>query len=94
MTGCMVRGPRGLRCGRPVTRAGLCATCDAALQRLSIAGGPQLQAVLDCARRVAWTTHANVMGVPYLERRQALAQLRGALHAWDGIEYVPMRTRS
>lgn len=55
---------------------------------------PRLAAALDAARRVAWCTHANVMGIPYMERREALAQLRGALIALDGIEYVPMRTRS
>ena len=55
---------------------------------------PLLTAALDAARRVAWCTHANVMGIPYMERREALVQLRGALIALDGIEYAPMRTRS
>lgn len=52
-----------------------------------------LQAALDAARRVAWCCAANVMGIPYRERREAMAQLRGALHALDGIDYQPSKTR-
>lgn len=52
-----------------------------------------LAAALDAARRVAWCCSANVMGIPYRERREAMAQLRGALHALDGIDYEPGATR-
>ena len=52
-----------------------------------------VQAALDAARRVAWCCAANVMGIPYRERRDAMAQLRGALHALDGIDYQPSKTR-
>lgn len=52
-----------------------------------------LQAALDAARRVAWCCAANVMGIPYRERREAMAQLRGALHVLDGIDYQPAMTR-
>jgi hypothetical protein len=44
-------------------------------------------AALDCARRVAWCCSANVTGIAYAERKQAMAQLRGALHALDGADY-------
>jgi hypothetical protein len=39
--------------------------------------------VLALARDLAWTTHANVIGLRYLERRDAHARLRGALAAYD-----------
>lgn len=52
-----------------------------------------LDAALDAARRVAWCCSANVMGIPYRERREAMAQLRGALHVLDGIDYQPSKTR-
>ena len=34
--GCIVSGPYGKRCGRPVARAQLCGPCDRALQRLLV----------------------------------------------------------
>lgn len=64
------------------------------MTRRTPADDVRLAAALDAARRVAWCTHANVMGIPYLERRDALAQLRGALITLDGVEYRPMRTRT
>jgi hypothetical protein len=44
---------------------------------------PELAYVLACARDLAWSTHANVTGLRYLERREAHARLRGALAAYD-----------
>lgn len=44
---------------------------------------PELAYVLACARDLAWATHANVVGIRYLERRDAHARLRGALATYD-----------
>jgi hypothetical protein len=43
----------------------------------------ELDAVLAAARELAWHSHANMYGPPYAARRQAFAQLRGALHVYD-----------
>lgn len=44
---------------------------------------PELAYVLACARDLAWATRANVVGIRYLERRDAHARLRGALAVYD-----------
>ena len=44
---------------------------------------PELAYVLACARDLAWSTHCNVIGLRYVERRDAHARLRGALAAYD-----------
>lgn len=51
--------------------------------RLGADAPAELRAVLDCARRCAACSWSNRCGLPYAERRQAMAQLRGALAAWD-----------
>lgn len=45
--------------------------------------GPQLAALIDCARDLAWRSHCNVVGLEYHERRESFARLRGALAAYD-----------
>ena len=44
---------------------------------------PELAYVLALARDLAWCTHANVIGLRYVERREAHARLRGALDVYD-----------
>lgn len=44
---------------------------------------PELAMLIDAARVAAWTTHCNVTGLRYLDRKEALARLRGALAAYD-----------
>lgn len=50
---------------------------------LSANASPQLTALLDAIDRLADCTHANVMGLPYYERKQAMAELRGCFDQWD-----------
>ena len=44
---------------------------------------PELAYVLALARDLAWSTHCNVIGLRYAERREAHARLRGALAVYD-----------
>lgn len=44
---------------------------------------PELAYVLALARDLAWSSHCNVIGLRYVERRDAHARLRGALDAYD-----------
>lgn len=44
---------------------------------------PELAYVLALARDLAWSSHCNVLGLRYAERREAHALLRGALAAYD-----------
>lgn len=44
---------------------------------------PELAYVLALARDLAWSSHCNVIGLRYVERREAHARLRGALAAYD-----------
>lgn len=44
---------------------------------------PELAYVLALTRDLAWSSHCNVIGLRYLERRDAHARLRGALRAYD-----------
>lgn len=44
---------------------------------------PELALLIDAARAAAWSTHCNVVGIAYLERKEAVARLRGALQAYD-----------
>lgn len=44
---------------------------------------PELAYVLALARDLAWSSHCNVVGLRYVERRDAHARLRGALDAYD-----------
>jgi hypothetical protein len=44
---------------------------------------PELAYVLALARDLAWSTHCNVIGLRYAERREAHARLRGALAIYD-----------
>jgi hypothetical protein len=44
---------------------------------------PELAYVLALTRDLAWSTHAKVIGLRYIERRDADARLRGALVAYD-----------
>lgn len=44
---------------------------------------PELAYVIALARDLAWSTHCNVIGLRYAERREAHARLRGALAAYD-----------
>lgn len=53
------------------------------LRGLSANAGPELRALIAAVRRVAACTFSNRTGLPYAERRQAMAQLRGAFDAWD-----------
>lgn len=44
---------------------------------------PELALLIEAARAAAWTSHCNVLGLRYLERKEALARLRGALAGYD-----------
>lgn len=46
---------------------------------------PELAYVLALARDLAWSSHCNVIGLRYVERREAHARLRGALAAYDQV---------
>lgn len=43
----------------------------------------ELALLIAAARDAAWTSHCNLVGVAYQERREALARLRGALAGYD-----------
>lgn len=43
----------------------------------------ELAMLVAAAREVAWQTHCNVVGIRYLERKEAVARLRGCLSAYD-----------
>lgn len=43
----------------------------------------EMALLIAAARDVAWISHCNVMGLSYVERREALSRLRGALQAYD-----------
>lgn len=43
----------------------------------------ELALLIAAARDAAWTSHCNLVGVPYHDRREALARLRGALAGYD-----------
>jgi hypothetical protein len=47
------------------------------------AADPALAALLRTVERVAWASWANRVGPRYAERRQYVAECRGALEAWD-----------
>jgi hypothetical protein len=44
---------------------------------------PELAFLVQAARHAAWTSHCNLIGLRYAERRDALARLRGALRGYD-----------
>lgn len=54
-----------------------------ALTGLSANASPQLRFLLAAMRRVAACSFANRMGLPYYERKQAVAELRGCLIVYD-----------
>lgn len=57
-----------------------------ALQRttaVSANASPELRFLVEAIHRVALCSWSNRMGVPYYERRQSLAELRGCLLAYD-----------
>lgn len=43
----------------------------------------ELAFLLDAIRALAWSSHCNVVGLRYVERREAFARLRGALISYD-----------
>lgn len=43
----------------------------------------ELALLIAAARDAAWSSHCNLVGVAYQERREALARLRGALGGYD-----------
>lgn len=43
----------------------------------------ELAFLIEAARSLAWSSHCNVIGLRYLERKEAHARLRGALSAYD-----------
>lgn len=50
---------------------------------LSANAGPELRFLVEATHRVALCSFANRMGIPYYERKQAIAELRGRLLAYD-----------
>lgn len=68
----------------------------AGVRGLSANASPELRALVAAIRRVAACTFSNRTGLPYAERRQAMAQLRGAFDVWDrsrGAEPAAWATR-
>ena len=43
----------------------------------------ELAFLIAAARDLAWASHCNVVGLRYVERREAHARLRGALLGYD-----------
>lgn len=55
---------------------------------------PELAYLIAAARDAAWQTHCNVTGLRYLERKDSIARLRGALVAYDQlVREVPLTRR-
>lgn len=54
----------------------------AAVTGLSANASPELVCLVAAMRRAAAATYSNRCGLPYFERRQAVAELRGALDVW------------
>lgn len=50
---------------------------------LSANASPELRYLVEAIHRVALCSWANRMGAPYYERKQAVAELRGCLLAYD-----------
>lgn len=55
---------------------------------LSANAGPELRYLIEAMHRAALCSRANRMGVPYYERKQAVAELRGCLLAYDRAREV------
>jgi hypothetical protein len=55
-----------------------------ALRNVRLPAGASIELVLllEAIRRVAAASYSNRFGEPYMERRQAMAMLRGALDSW------------
>lgn len=53
------------------------------VRSVSANASPELVALVAAIRRVAACTFSNRLGLPYHERKQAMARLRGCFDAWD-----------
>lgn len=51
--------------------------------RVTAMADPALRYLVDAMRRVAACTFSHRMGLPYYERKQAVAELRGCLDVFD-----------
>lgn len=59
------------------------ALVDERIRNVEVLECPELAYLIAAARDAAWMTHCNVRGLRYLERKDAVARLRGALAAYD-----------
>jgi hypothetical protein len=56
---------------------------------LSANASPELTFLVAAIRRVAACSFSNRMGLPYYERKQAVAELRGCLVVYDRVTTAP-----
>lgn len=66
------------------------ALCRQQISDMPADAAPEIVFLVRAMRRAARCSYSNRMGVPYYERRQAIAELRGAIAAHD--ELIRIRT--
>lgn len=76
LPGCLLYSERKESHARLVDRV-------AVMGALSANASPELRYLVDAMRRVAAASFSNRFGLPYYERREAVAQLRGCLDVYD-----------